>query len=275
MAEAVIEVRELSFAYDGGPRVLDNVRLTVHRGDYLAVLGPNGGGKTTLLKLLLGALKPTSGSVSVLGMEPGRAVSRVGYMPQDIHTRNSLPMTCLDVVLTGLRGRGFRWSARERGLALAALERVGAEELAGRLVGGLSGGQRQRVLIARALVADPEILFLDEPTASVDAQGRCSLLDLLGELNREMTIVYVSHDLSVVASGAHSVACVNRNVHFHPRPEITRDMLDVMYGAGAGACPVEVFTHGDVPHRVVPRHGAPGCCPDRENGPEDGEGGHA
>lgn len=277
MSEAVIEVRDLSYAYNGGPDVLRGVRLTVRRGDYVAVLGPNGGGKTTLLKLLLGVLKPSTGTVRVLGVEPARAVRRVGYMPQATEARRGMPMTSLEVVLTGLQrgaGLGPFWGRGDRGRALRAMERVGVADLAGRMVAGLSGGQRQRVLIARALVSDPEILFLDEPTASVDAQGRCSLLELLADLNREMTVVYVSHDLSIVASGASSVACVNRTLHFHPTPEVTRDMLDMMYGAEGGRCPVEVFTHGEVPHRVVPRHGTPGCCPDHAHDDEPG-GGHA
>lgn len=266
MAEAVLTIRDLSYAYNGGPRVLEGVNLTVRRGDYVAVLGPNGGGKTTLLRLLLGVLHPTAGEVRVLGREPAQAVHRVGYMPQATGARRSVPVTAREAVLLGLAdgaGRGLFWSRDERARAERALDRVGVAHLAGRMVADLSGGQRQRVYIARALVSDPEILFLDEPTASVDTQGRCSLLELLAELNREMTVVYVSHDLSVVASGANCVACVNHSVHFHPRPEVTRDMLDMMYGAAGGSCPVEVFTHGEVPHRVVPRHGTPGCCPDR------------
>lgn len=269
MAERVVEVRDVAFGYNGGPKVLEGANLLVNRGDYVAVLGPNGGGKSTLLKILLGVLTPQAGTVRVLGGDPRDKGSRLGYMPQYAKARKGMPMKVIDVALMGLlgeTGRGFRFSRKERDRAMAALDRVGVAHLADRSITDLSGGQRQRAFIARALVSEPEILFLDEPTASVDAQGRCSLLELLVELNRDMTIIYVSHDLSVVASGAHSVACVNHSVHFHSRPEVTREMLHMMYGAGEGTCPVEMIMHGDVPHRVVPHHGEDGCCPDGEPG---------
>ncbi|MBU1001840.1 MAG: metal ABC transporter ATP-binding protein [Proteobacteria bacterium] len=275
MSEPVIEVRDLDFGYEGGPDILQGAHLTVMRGDYVAVLGPNGGGKSTLLKLLLGLLEPDAGTVRVLGGPPARVTDKLGYMPQYSGMGRELPARVIDIALMGLlggTGKGFHWTRDEHKRAERALDRVGVLHLKDRRISGLSGGQRQRAFIARALVSDPQILFLDEPTASVDAEGRCALLELLVELNREMSIIYVSHDLSVVASGAHSVACVNGSVHFHPRPEITREMLTMMYG-DKHTCPVEVFTHGDVPHRVVPHHGAPGCCPDREGpGPESGGG---
>nr|WP_167941994.1 ABC transporter ATP-binding protein [Desulfobaculum xiamenense] len=248
-------MRDVAFAYDGGGRILNNVNLVVERGDYLAVLGPNGGGKSTLLKLILGVVQPVAGRVEVFGRNAAHVASRVGYMPQLNDASRLFPVSVLGVTLMGLIGatsRGFLFSREEKERAEAALDRVGMLEYRDRRIDRLSGGQRQRVYIARALVSGPDLLLLDEPTASVDAGGRTALLDLLAELNREMTIVHVSHDLSVVAAGAHSVACVNRTLHFHDRPEITRDMLMMMYGGEPeGPCPVEVFAHGDVPHRVV------------------------
>lgn len=255
MNDTVIAMQGVSFAYDGGGRILDGVDLSVQRGDYLAVLGPNGGGKSTLLKLLLGALTPVSGTVRVLGERPGRVVSRIGYMPQLNEAARDFPINVERVALMGLigqTGRGWFFSREEKRRAHEALDRVGMLEYRTRRIDRLSGGQRQRVYIARALVSDPELLLLDEPTASVDAAGRSGLLELLSELNADMTIIHVSHDLSIVAAGAHTVACVNRTLHFHDRPEITRDMLMMMYGSEPeGSCPVEVFAHGDVPHRVV------------------------
>lgn len=255
MSEPVIEMRGVSFAYDGGGRILRDVDLTVERGDYLAVLGPNGGGKSTLLKLLLGVVSPIAGTIRVLGCKPSRVASRVGYMPQLNEAARDFPISVEGVALMGLIGqtaRGVFFSKQEKSRAHAALDRVGMLEYRKRRIDRLSGGQRQRVYIARALVSNPELLLLDEPTASVDAAGRSGLLTLLEELNKGMTIVHVSHDLSVVAAGAHTVACVNRTLHFHDRPEITRDMLMMMYGSEPdGSCPVEIFAHGDVPHRVV------------------------
>jgi zinc transport system ATP-binding protein len=261
----VVEFRGVGFAYGPGPEVLRDLNFSIAAGDYVAVLGPNGGGKSTLLKLILGVLAPGRGVVRVFGGPPRGAARRIGYMPQSTGMARQLPVTVLDVALMGLlgaTGRGPRFTPAERARAEAALERTGMLELRDRLVSDLSGGQRQRAYIARALVADPQMLILDEPTASVDAQGRCSLLELLAELNRDMTILYVSHDLSIVAGGVRSVICVNRTVHLHGRPEVTRDMLTMMYGGGH-SCPVEIFTHGEVPHRVVPRHGGPDCpgCP--------------
>lgn len=276
MGGPVIEFRDVGFAYGRGPEVLRDLNFRIAAGDYVAVLGPNGGGKSTLLKLILGVLAPGRGEVRVFGGPPREAARRIGYMPQSTGVARELPVTVLDVALMGLlgaTGRGPRFSAAERARAEAALERTGMLDLKDRLVADLSGGQRQRAYIARALVADPQVLILDEPTASVDAQGRCSLLELLAELNRAMTILYVSHDLSIVASGVRSVACVNRTVHLHGQPEVTRDMLAMMYGGGH-TCPVEIFTHGEVPHRVVPRHDGPDCpgCPGCQGGETPGGG---
>lgn len=259
MEDVVAELAGVSFAYDAGNPVLDSVDLTLRRGDYLAVLGPNGGGKSTLLRLLLGMLVPTRGLVRVFGGPPARVRGRMGYMPQLLKPRVDFPVTVRDAVLMGLAGRsarGFRFGRAEREAAGRALERAGLAGQEGRRLAELSGGQQQRAFIARALVSDPELLLLDEPTASVDAGGKVALFELLAGLNRNMTIVCVSHDLSVVGCGVKSVACVNRTVHFHDAPEVDADMLRMMYGGeGGGRCPVELIAHGRVPHRVLAEHG--------------------
>jgi zinc transport system ATP-binding protein len=258
MREIVAELSGVSFAYAPGNPVLDKVDLLLRRGDYLAVLGPNGGGKSTLLKLLLGALAPTAGLVRVFGGPPERVRGRMGYMPQLLKPRVDFPVTVRDAVLMGLAGRsnrGLRYSPEETDRARSALERVGLAGLAERRLAALSGGQQQRAFIARALVSEPEILLLDEPTASVDAGGKTALFELLAGLNRDMTIVYVSHDLSVIGCGVKSVACVNRTVHFHDAPEVDADMLRMMYGEEHGhRCPVELIAHGSIPHRVLAEH---------------------
>ena len=245
----VIDVRRVDFAYNGQP-VLEGATFQVEAGEFLALIGPNGGGKTTLLKLMLGLLSPDRGEIRVFDHPPRKANRRVGYVPQNVHVNKEFPITAIDVVLMGCRrpGAGRRHlSAKDRQAALAALDRVGMAALAPRRIGALSGGQRQRVFIARALVDDPELLFLDEPTASIDAQGQSEFYEQLRRLNRTVTIILVSHDFMILSSYVKSVACVNRRVHYHPHAEITGAMLD-MY-----QCPVELVAHG-LPHRVLPEH---------------------
>lgn len=260
MVEPVIVIEDLHFSFEDLP-ILEKVSLTVERGDFLAVLGPNGGGKSTLLKLLLGLIKPDSGTIRVLGQKPGQAGGRIGYLPQHTHVSTSFPITVLEAVhmgtvQPGLRGiAGLARTPREIDKARKALERVNMLDYAQRGIAELSGGQKQRVFIARALVSDPELLLLDEPTASVDSAGRNSLFSLLTELNKEMTVIMVSHDISSLVSGVKSVACVNRDLHFHKAPEITGEMYNLSYGGkGETCCPVELVTHGDVPHRVLGHH---------------------
>jgi zinc transport system ATP-binding protein len=252
---AVVELTGVGFAY-GDHAVLRDVDLRVHRGDFLAILGPNGGGKSTLLKLMLGLLTPRTGQVRLLGGRPADTMQRVGYVPQVFEGDRAFPMTVREATLLGLvDGRAFGWwyGAGERRRADEALERVGMQRAGQQPMSSLSGGQRQRVLIARALVSRPELLLLDEPTASVDAEGRGQLHEVLSGLNRDVTVVMVSHDVSVVWSAVKSVACVNRTLFYHPRAEITEHMVRMMYGGEDAACPVELIAHG-LPHRVLKSH---------------------
>jgi zinc transport system ATP-binding protein len=253
--DCVAQLEHVSFGYRGEP-VLRDVSLAIHRGDFLAIPGPNGGGKSTLLKLMLGLLAPQSGSIALFGGPPAAAIRRVGYVPQAFDGERSFPMTVLDATLMGLvtgRTFGWRFGRRQRELGDEALERVGMLRARGRPMSSLSGGQRQRVLIARALVSRPELLLLDEPTASVDAEGRGQLHEVLSNLNREVTVVMVSHDVSVIWGSVNSVACVNRTLYHHPRAEITDDMVRMMYSGDDASCPVELIAHG-LPHRVLQSH---------------------
>ncbi|MEW5913013.1 MAG: ABC transporter ATP-binding protein [Thermodesulfobacteriota bacterium] len=229
---ALIELERVSFAYNGRP-VLSEVSLEVLASQFLALVGPNGGGKTTLLKLILGLLTPQQGRVRVFGQPPAKARGRMGYLPQHTYLDPSFPVTVLEVVLMGRlgprAGLGL-WPRRDRQAALAALEQVQAAELAGRGFAELSGGQRQRVLIARALAAGPELLLLDEPTAGVDPRGEEDVLGLLAALQPRVTVLLVTHDLHFVSAYVNQVACVNRRVVLHPTQEVDDQLIADLYG---------------------------------------------
>jgi len=232
MTETVISIENVSFAYDGAT-VLESVDLEIAARDFACFVGPNGGGKTTLLKLILGLLAPTSGRIRVFGGPPEPARRRIGYMPQSAQVDPSFPVSVMDVVLMGRMGRAeavgpFRQSEREA--AGKALAEVGLYDLRRRPFGALSGGQRQRTLIARALATEPEILLLDEPTASLDAVMEAELYELLRRLNERLTVVTVSHDLGFVSKFVKTVVCIKRCVVVHPTSEVTGEAILEMYG---------------------------------------------
>jgi len=237
------------FSYNHSP-ALRGASFAVPHGEFLAIIGPNGGGKTTLLKLALGLYRPQRGRVRVFDVEPRRASHLLGYVPQNSSFSLDFPVTVLDVVLMGrLRGlKGF-YENEDKVKAQEALEEMGMGGYEFVRMGELSQGQRQRVLIARALASEPKMLLLDEPTASVDVEAQGILYDKLRELNRMITVVVVSHDVSVISSYATAVACVNGAVYYHSSNEITPEMLKLAYGS----CPVEIIAHG-LPHRVLARH---------------------
>ncbi len=227
----ILSLRGISFAYNDHP-VLENVDLTVRRGDFSSIVGPNGGGKTTLIKLFLGLLQPAAGEVRIFGRDPASERHRIGYMPQHAHHDSQFPITVREVVLLGRLGRrlGGHPSRGDRQVAERVLDEVGLGNLSSRTFADLSGGERQRVLIARALCGDPELLLLDEPTANVDTQAGERLIKLLTELNKHMTILLVSHDLGFVSRVVRSVICVNRRVVVHPTSELTGEMIEEIYG---------------------------------------------
>ncbi len=250
MKVPAIDMRGVWFSYDKTP-TLEDVTLTLKQGDFLGILGPNGGGKTTLLKLLLGILRPDKGTIKVLGEAPHDANTRVGYVPQNTDFNITFPISVMEVVLMGRLSRsriGRRYSRHDRSKVEAALKKAGIWDYRHTPIGSLSGGQRQRVFIARALATDPEILFLDEPTASVDPEFETDLYDFLRELNRKVTIVTITHDVGVISRHVKSVACVNRSLIFHEEGQITPEMIDMAYH-----CPVDLIAHG-IPHRVLPAH---------------------
>lgn len=232
MTPLPIQISNLSFSYGPVP-VLEQANLSIHDKEFISIVGPNGGGKTTLLKLILGLLKPKSGTASIYGQSPILGRQWIGYLPQYSNLDAKFPITSLDVVLMGRLGKtrmtGF-YSKADRAVATDMLARVGLEKLKNRPLSALSGGQRQRVLIARALVTEPRLLLLDEPTSSLDDYVERELYDLLKELNKELTIVVVSHDVGFVSRYVEKVVCVNRVVHVHPVSDIDENIIHDMYG---------------------------------------------
>jgi len=246
----VIRLENVWVEYDGAT-VLEDVTFAVRERDFIGVIGPNGGGKTTLLKTILGLTKPRRGRVTVLGTTPLKGRRFLGYVPQYSLFDRDFPVSVWDVVLMGRLGhRGlFRgYTGADQAIAARALEAVDMFQLKDRQIGQLSWGQRQRVLIARALAAEPKVLLLDEPAAALDSRVEAGLYDLLRALNETVAIVMVSHDIGVISSYVKSIACLNRRLVYHDSREITRDMLDVAY-----ECPVDLIAHG-LAHRVLDTH---------------------
>ena len=232
MSEPVVALEDVSFGYDEQP-VLEDVSLEVHRGDFACIIGPNAGGKSTLLKLMLGLLAPQRGRVRLFGQPPAVTRHRVGYLPQRSDLDPQFPVTVLDVVLMGRLGSGRRlgpYQAADKAVARAALRDVGLDGLGRRPFGALSGGQRQRVLIARALAAEPELLMLDEPASNLDIAAERALYELLRQLNERLTIVMVSHNVAFVSKYVKTAICVNRQVHVHTRSELSGEVIQELYG---------------------------------------------
>jgi zinc transport system ATP-binding protein len=243
----LIEARGITFGY-GREAVLEGVDLTIRRDDFLAILGPNGGGKTTLVKILLGLLRPWAGTVRRHTSERGGAL---GYVPQFAEFDRRFPMRVAELALLGrlgLRGPLRRFTGEDRRAVARVLDEFGLAAVAGTPIDRLSGGQLQRALIARALVSEPEVLFLDEPLASIDAESREVLLETLRRLGERIPIVVVTHDLTPFAGTVRQIACINRRLFYHPSGELDARMLEEVYG-----CPVELVAHG-VPHRVLAHH---------------------
>jgi zinc transport system ATP-binding protein len=245
---------------------LDDVCFSVAEGDYLGIMGPNGGGKSTLLKAVLGFIKPVSGLVRLYGEPVNKKNRRImGYVPQFSSVDRTFPVSVLDVVLSGqLKGPlhpFYRSTPEQKDAARYELDRLGIAQLADRQISQLSGGEFQRLLIARSLAASPKILLLDEPTASVDPVSREKIYALLAEINSTMTIIMVTHDTTAIARNIKKLACLNSSLVYHGDPKLTNEVITTMYG-----CPVDLIAHG-VPHRVLADeahrcpHGMGDSCP--------------
>ena len=244
----LFEMRSLSVTYGNG-YVLRDVNFRVNENDFIGVIGPNGGGKTTLLKVILGLVKPASGIIK-FNNELGEG-KRVGYLPQISTGDNNYPVTVNDVILSGMMIRKkiiSRMSSYDKKRAAEVIEELGLSGLIHSSLNELSGGQLQRVFLGRAIIGDPKLLLLDEPGNFVDSNFENDFYERLRILNHRMAILMVSHDIGMISSHVKSYACVNGGLHYHPSSEITSEQLQA-YG-----CPVQLITHGEVPHTVLKVH---------------------
>lgn len=213
----IIDIKDLSFSYEK-ELILENINLHLKQKEFLAIIGPNGGGKSTLLKLILGIETKKSGSIKVYEQKPSKNLTKLGYVPQNTNVNTDFPIKVIEVVMMGHVGHKrplIGYKKEEIACAMDSLKKVSMEKYANKKIGSLSGGQRQRVMIARALCSHPTILLLDEPTSNIDTAGQKEVYELLKELNKHITIIVVSHDLSIILEYASSVLHVNKKAAFH------------------------------------------------------------
>jgi len=242
----LLELKSVNYAYDH-KIVLKDVTLKIRENDFLGIIGPNGGGKTTLLKIIVGLLQPMSGEIIARDGDN----SRIGYLPQINQIDKKFPISVLDVVLSGLMSHKNlfgRYTSQNRKKAEALMSRIGIEHLKNKNIGELSGGQLQRVFLCRAIVTDPHLLILDEPDTYVDQNFEGELYEILDQLNKQMAIIIVSHDVGTIFSHVKTIACVNKTLCYHDSNIISPEQLK------AYNCPIDILTHGEVPHRVLKHH---------------------
>jgi len=247
----IVELKKVSVFLDN-QTILEDINFTLKEKDFLTIIGPNGGGKTTILKIILGLMEPNEGYVSVFGINPYKSAyvgKFIGYLPQHIQSDLKFPINVFDVVLTGrYKGLFKRYSEEDKQKVTEALEIVGMKNFKNRQIGKISWGQMQRVFLARALIRNPKLLLLDEPTASADPEMQQSFYKLIRVLSEKMTIVIVTHDVSAVLKYGKSVACVNKKFYYHGEKEEAIEKLQETY-----KCPIDLIAHG-VPHRMLRDH---------------------
>ena len=247
--EPIVSLRNITVRYDS-TTALEGASLDIYQDDFLGIIGPNGGGKTTLVKTILGSL-PHSGEVTYSPALFERGHRLIGYLPQQSDFDKSFPISVIEVVMSGLQAeRGFfsRYTKSDREKAMQLLEMAGIAEIADRQISEISGGQMQRALLCRAVILEPKLLILDEPTNFVDNKFENELYTLLHRLNERMAIVMVSHDLGTITSVVKSIVCVNCSVHRHDSNIITAEQLENYH------CPIQIISHGHIPHTVLEHH---------------------
>ncbi|MFC2084774.1 metal ABC transporter ATP-binding protein [Bacteroidota bacterium] len=246
----VIELENITFRY-GRHNILENITLNIPNREFMGIIGPNGGGKTTLLKIIIGLLKPNEGRISILGENPKKAKIHIGYVPQQTLFDRTFPISVRDVVLMGRltnKKPDSNKNETDNEIVAETLRKVDLDNLGSYQIGTLSEGQIQRVLLARALASEPKILLLDEPTSSVDTKSGKNIYELLKKLNGSITIILVSHDIGAISTTVNKIACLNKKLFCHEEKMITKEMLEKTY-----QCPVDLIAHG-IPHRVLKEH---------------------
>ncbi len=224
-----ISINELFFKYEK-EFVLENINLEVKEKDFLTILGPNGGGKSTLLKLILGINPLKKGDISIFGNKLIQELPNLGYVPQNTNINLNFPISTIEVVMMGqnnIKKRFFGYKKEEKIKALEVLKKVNMQDFANARVSNLSGGQRQRVLIARALFCNPKVLLLDEPTSNIDITGSNQVYEVLKELNKNITVVVISHDISVVLKYASKAVYINKNLTYHDLTKMKDDFKNI------------------------------------------------
>ncbi len=247
----IIEIKDLSAGYDN-KTVLKNIDLTIYRDDFLGIIGPNGGGKTTLLKVILGLLPPQTGKIRFYWEGKEMNSLKIGYLPQLNNIDKKFPISVYEVISSGLAAQKklFRsYTDQQYARIEEVVELMDLAELTNRPIGELSGGQLQRVLLGRAIVSQPQVLILDEPNSYVDKRFETHFYQLLEKINKESAIVLVSHDIGTVLAMVKNIACVNETLHYHSGNDITEEWLDDKY-----SCPIEIIGHGHLPHRILKTH---------------------
>ena len=225
MSKPIIQIEHVSAEYDG-KQVLKDINLTVYQDDYLGIIGPNGGGKTTLMRLILGLKKPAEGSIHFCGK--GKDIS-MGYLPQYNDLDKQFPISVYEVVLSGLsksKSLFARYTKQQHQQVAETLERMQISDLKDRHIGALSGGQLQRVLLARAIVSKPDVVILDEPNTYIDRRFQKQMYEMLEQINKECAIIIVSHDIAEVLNNVKHVACVNHNLHYHDTTDMPKEKLE-------------------------------------------------
>lgn len=251
---SIITLRNVGVNYEQSI-ALEDVNLDIFEDDFIGIIGPNGGGKTSLVKAIMGVV-PHSGEIEFAPALQRKSHLKIGYMPQVSQFDTRFPISIEEVVLSGLQSeKGFfgRYTHADRQRATELLKQMGIEQIASRPIGEVSGGQLQRALLCRAIIAEPKLLILDEPTNFVDNNFEREFYALVKQLHERMAVMIVSHDVGTITSLVNAIICVNRHVHRHDSNILTEEQLR------GYDCPIQVVSHGHIPHTVLEHHAGDGC----------------